>query len=83
MPQIVGMPMSFLDWIDSYKVFGGKSKKQTGNMAVPSGETTPRQDGSIADPALAEKAEGEVDHSKVRILRPRIFAMALIVSIGG
>ncbi|TKA83004.1 hypothetical protein B0A55_04659, partial [Friedmanniomyces simplex] len=82
MPQIVGMPMSFVDWIDTYRVFhGGKSKKESGNAAAPSGETTPRQEGGIPDPTFAEKAE--VDNSKVRLLRPRIFPMALIVSIGG
>ncbi|KAK0271627.1 hexose transporter hxt5 [Friedmanniomyces endolithicus] len=82
MPQIVGMPMSFLDWIDTYRVFHGKKSKQdTANATVPSGETTPRQETGGPDPTFAEKAE--VDNSKIRLLRPRIFAMALIVSIGG
>ncbi|KAK0816964.1 hexose transporter hxt5 [Friedmanniomyces endolithicus] len=82
MPQLIGMPMSFLDWIDTYRVFHTKkSKDDTGNATVPSGETTPRQENNGPDPTFAEKAE--VDNSKIRLLRPRIFAMALIVSIGG
>ncbi|KAK5110749.1 hypothetical protein LTR62_005626 [Meristemomyces frigidus] len=61
--------------------FGGAKKKD--DAAQMSGQTTPRNEMSVADPAVAEKAETDVDNSKVRILSPRVFTMALIVSIGG
>ncbi|KAK4951500.1 hexose transporter hxt5 [Elasticomyces elasticus] len=84
MPQIIGMPMSFLDWLDTWKASRNEKKSKSsllGSANVQSGETTPKQDGSISDPSFAEKAEE--DTSKIRILRPRILAMALVVSIGG
>ncbi|KAK3112900.1 hexose transporter hxt5 [Teratosphaeriaceae sp. CCFEE 6253] len=80
MPHIAGMPLSFLDVLDSYKVFGGgKDKKRGAGEVLPPSEIS--QDGSFQEPAIAEKAQ--VDDAKVRMFRPRIFAMALIVSIGG
>lgn len=77
------LPISFVDWLDSYRVFRGKADQSAEKAPAPSGDTTPRQNGSIPpeDPAFAEK--GEVDNSKVRLFTPRIFAMAMVVSIGG
>lgn len=78
-------PVSFLDHIRFYKMFFGKKNKNANSEDnMTSGATTPRNDRTTVapeDPAFAEKAE--VDNSKIRILRPRIFVMALIVSIGG
>lgn len=69
------------------KIFGGKSKA-SGSENVSSGstsvdETTRQQHGGSLpeDPAFAEK--GEVDNSPPRLFTPRVFAMAMIVSIGG
>jgi MFS transporter, SP family, sugar:H+ symporter len=78
------LPISFVDAIDNWRVFHGKDKgKDADKPAHPSGDTTPKTHDSVVpgDSTLAEK--GEIDNSKVRILSPRVFTMALIVSIGG
>lgn len=76
------MPISFVDYLDTRRVFGGKAKKSE-SESPPSGNEILRNDGlaSPKDPAFAEK--GEMDNSPVRLFTPRIFAMAIIVSIGG
>lgn len=79
------MPISFLDWIDTRRVFKGNIPgNNTDGSGAASGDTTPRNDASNSLPADATVAEkAEVSDEKIRLFRPRIFAMALVVSIGG
>lgn len=78
------MPISFLDWIDTRRVFSDKKKKddKASQPSQPdSSVATPRQESGGSSPGDSEKAG--VDNSRVRLFTPRVFAMALIVSIGG
>jgi len=77
------LPQSFLDWIDNYKTFHVNKPKNLGANTVPDGVGKPQMEGNDIpeDAIIAEK--GEVDNSPVRIFTPRVFAMALVVSIGG
>ncbi|KAK5127371.1 hypothetical protein LTR85_006710 [Meristemomyces frigidus] len=69
------MPMFLMDR------FGRKSKTSPTDSTL-SGDETPRQHGvPPEDAAFAEK--GEVDNSPPRLFTPRVFAMAMIVSLGG
>lgn len=78
--------LSYFDTTDKMRLFGGKKHED--------GDVTPRQDGGPSprgdgvekplggmDGDLEKK--GEVDRSKVRLLRGYTIAMAAIVSIGG
>ncbi|KXL48947.1 hypothetical protein M433DRAFT_57424 [Acidomyces richmondensis BFW] len=51
---------------------------------ISSGAVTPRHNGrSASDDITTETEKGDVDNAPIRLITPRIFAMAGIVSIGG